>query len=359
MRRLTAEGVAPAEAAALGARTRRRATADRADAARARAPPRRRRPRHPGRPRRPGRPRPGPRRHAPGRRRRCATSSSAPSPSTAWSPPGTRAAAGARRHRRAARGHRAADRGRAPVLPLRLRGARRGAAARRRADPPRILLACADEEQHSLPLEALAAALAEAGVPAGCSAPGCRPALGDAGRPHRSGRGRALVADRPPPATRPARPRAAGPHRPLLVAAAGPGWPADLPAGVALLTGLTGCTANRPRRRVATLPLVTLRPDGIPVWSGAGRSRMLSKPPAGPDGSNTAKHCDCAMMAGPPSSSSGPGRRPFKAVARVRIPLGARYGASPSRARSCGAVGVLAALSRRRSRVQVPSGPQR
>src|SRR3954452_4058532 len=26
----------------------------------------------------------------------------------------------------------------------------------------------------------------------------------------------------------------------------------------------------------------------------------------------------------PPSSSSGPGRRPFKAVARVRIPLGAR-----------------------------------
>ncbi len=35
----------------------------------------------------------------------------------------------------------------------------------------------------------------------------------------------------------------------------------------------------------------------------------------------------------PPSSSSGPGRRPFKAVARVRIPLGAR-----TAARSCGAV---------------------
>src|ERR1700754_1430562 len=32
------------------------------------------------------------------------------------------------------------------------------------------------------------------------------------------------------------------------------------------------------------------------------------------------------MIAGPPSSSSGPGRRPFKAVARVRIPLGARSG---------------------------------
>ncbi len=70
-------------------------------------------------------------------------------------------------------------------------------------------------------------------------------------------------------------------------------------------------------------------------------------------------------MAGPPSSSSGPGRRPFKAVARVRIPLGVRpaqAGATPvtsaTSARSCGAVGVLAALSRRRSRVQVPSGPQ-
>ena len=61
----------------------------------------------------------------------------------------------------------------------------------------------------------------------------------------------------------------------------------------------------------------------------------------------------CAMIARPPSSSSGPGRRPFKAVARVRIPLGARF-----QARSCGAVGVLAALSRRRSRVQVPSGPR-
>ena len=36
-------------------------------------------------------------------------------------------------------------------------------------------------------------------------------------------------------------------------------------------------------------------------------------------------HIVYAMIAGPPSSSSGPGRRPFKAVARVRIPLGAQH----------------------------------
>ena len=36
------------------------------------------------------------------------------------------------------------------------------------------------------------------------------------------------------------------------------------------------------------------------------------------------RSCECAMMAELPSSSSGPGRRPFKAVARVRIPLGVR-----------------------------------
>jgi hypothetical protein len=34
-----------------------------------------------------------------------------------------------------------------------------------------------------------------------------------------------------------------------------------------------------------------------------------------------------------PSSSSGPGRRPFKAVARVRIPLGARPGSYRTRSR--------------------------
>ncbi len=69
-----------------------------------------------------------------------------------------------------------------------------------------------------------------------------------------------------------------------------------------------------------------------------------------------------------PPSSSGPGRCPFKAVTGIRIPLGAQSG---SRLRSAtvkvtsfvtrpGPVvqfGVHAALSRRRPRVQIPSGP--
>jgi hypothetical protein len=81
---------------------------------------------------------------------------------------------------------------------------------------------------------------------------------------------------------------------------------------------------------------------------------MLCRLPAGPGGSNTTENRK--ILVAKPPSSSGLGRRPFKAVARVRIPLGAQL--AYAGARSCGAVGVLAALSRRRSRVQVPSGPQ-
>jgi hypothetical protein len=58
-----------------------------------------------------------------------------------------------------------------------------------------------------------------------------------------------------------------------------------------------------------------------------------------------------------PPSSSGLGHRPFKAAARVRIPLGAQ---SPTVGDIRGPVeqlGVLATLSRWRSRVQIPSGP--
>jgi hypothetical protein len=65
-----------------------------------------------------------------------------------------------------------------------------------------------------------------------------------------------------------------------------------------------------------------------------------------------------AAMSVEPPSSSGLGHRPFKAAARVRIPLGARWG--PSLAAVHGPVeqlGVLATLSRWRSRVQIPSGP--
>ena len=67
-----------------------------------------------------------------------------------------------------------------------------------------------------------------------------------------------------------------------------------------------------------------------------------------------------ATMSAPwdePPSSSGLGRRPFKAVTGIRTPLGARR-RQPER--SSGPVvqfGVHAALSRRRPRVQIPSGP--
>ena len=104
---------------------------------------------------------------------------------------------------------------------------------------------------------------------------------------------------------------------------------------------------RRPRRP-ARSPQPAL--DG-PFWNWAGQAVCFLRPRR-PRASGKAER-------GAPSSSSGPGRRPFKAVARVRIPLGAPHHPSVGWgvARSCGAVGVLAALSRRRSRVQVPSGP--
>ncbi|BEL10466.1 MerR family transcriptional regulator [Actinoplanes sichuanensis] len=105
---------------------------------------------------------------------------------------------------------------------------------------PRVLLAAADEEQHTLPLEALAAALAENGVPSrllGARVPS-----------------RALLdaVDRTGPAVVVLWSQLPGtgdvtqlehllslPHPPLVVAAAGPGWPiADLPPLVTPLSGL-------------------------------------------------------------------------------------------------------------------------
>ena len=59
-----------------------------------------------------------------------------------------------------------------------------------------------------------------------------------------------------------------------------------------------------------------------------------------------------------PPSSSGLGHRPFKAAARVRIPLGARAGYGCTARGPVEQLGVLATLSRWRSRVQIPSGPQ-
>ncbi|MGW0436500.1 MerR family transcriptional regulator [Micromonospora sp. NPDC003197] len=113
------------------------------------------------------------------------------------------------------------------------------------AEPPRILLACADEEQHSLPLEALAAALAEIGVP--CRLLGARvptPALVEA--VNRTGPVAVVIWSHAPATADPGQLAAllASPRRPLLVAAAGPGWRlADLPGEVIHPTSLDGAVA--------------------------------------------------------------------------------------------------------------------
>ena len=59
-----------------------------------------------------------------------------------------------------------------------------------------------------------------------------------------------------------------------------------------------------------------------------------------------------------PPSSSGLGHHPFKVAARVRIPLGVRRNCVEYISGPVVKSGVHAGLSSRRSRVQVPSGPQ-
>jgi hypothetical protein len=107
-----------------------------------------------------------------------------------------------------------------------------------RPDPgrtARILLACADEEQHSLALEALAAALAERDLASrllGPRVPG--PALVDAVR--RTGPAGVIVWSHAPTTASVGQLElvAAARPRPLMIAAAGPGWSgADLPDHVA------------------------------------------------------------------------------------------------------------------------------
>ncbi|AEV81151.1 ycgE-like transcriptional regulator [Actinoplanes sp. SE50] len=108
------------------------------------------------------------------------------------------------------------------------------------AGSPRVLLAAADEEQHTLPLEALAAALAEGGVPSrlfGARVPS--QALLDAIA--RTGPAAVVLWSQRPATgivTQLTRVRDI-PHPPLVIAAAGPGWPHDLPSGITRLTGLT------------------------------------------------------------------------------------------------------------------------
>lgn len=102
------------------------------------------------------------------------------------------------------------------------------------AEPPRILLACADEEQHSLPTEALAAALAEAGVT--CRLLGARvppAALLDA--VSRTGPTAVLLWSHSAATGDPQQlaQLVSLPHRPVFVLAGGPGWPPDeLPKGI-------------------------------------------------------------------------------------------------------------------------------
>ncbi|NYT93517.1 MerR family transcriptional regulator [Salinispora sp. H7-4] len=100
--------------------------------------------------------------------------------------------------------------------------------------PPRILLSCADEEQHSLPLEALGAALAETGIAhrlLGARVP-VRALLEAV---NRTGPAAVVLWSQTRSTADPTQLTAllTGPHRPLLVFAAGPGWQADgLPTGV-------------------------------------------------------------------------------------------------------------------------------
>jgi MerR family transcriptional regulator, light-induced transcriptional regulator len=105
---------------------------------------------------------------------------------------------------------------------------------------PTVLLAAADEEQHTLPLEALAAALAEAGIPIrllGARVP--TSALLDA--IDRTGPDVVVLWSQSTPTgnTDQLAGAATSPRPPLLIGAAGPGWPAELPDGVARLTTLT------------------------------------------------------------------------------------------------------------------------
>jgi hypothetical protein len=105
---------------------------------------------------------------------------------------------------------------------------------------PRVLLAAADEEQHTLALEALAAALAETGVPTRLLGARVPPqALGDAMA--RTGPAAVVVWSQTPRTGNPDQLRRlqTGPHPPLLVAAAGPGWsPRELPTGIRTLDSL-------------------------------------------------------------------------------------------------------------------------
>jgi MerR family transcriptional regulator, light-induced transcriptional regulator len=106
------------------------------------------------------------------------------------------------------------------------------AIARPTARPARVLLACADDEQHSLPIEALAAALAERGV--GTRVLGARtPPAALQAAVRRTGPTAVFVWSQAPDTADPAQLRGllALRPRPVVIAAVGPGW-GEVPAGV-------------------------------------------------------------------------------------------------------------------------------
>ncbi|WP_433212070.1 MerR family transcriptional regulator [Dactylosporangium sp. CS-047395] len=100
--------------------------------------------------------------------------------------------------------------------------------------PVQILLSCADDEQHSLPLEAVAAALATDGVPSRSLGARVPPAALLAAV-RRTGPDAVLVWSHSPRTGAPEQLEAilAERTRPLVVAAGGPGWPRPfVPSGV-------------------------------------------------------------------------------------------------------------------------------
>jgi DNA-binding transcriptional MerR regulator len=100
--------------------------------------------------------------------------------------------------------------------------------------PVQILLACADEEQHSLPIEALAAALAATGVPTRMLGARVPPAA-LAAAVRRTGPSAVLVWSHRRSTGDPAQLDGilSARRRPVVVAAAGPGWSdSSLPAGI-------------------------------------------------------------------------------------------------------------------------------
>lgn len=123
---------------------------------------------------------------------------------------------------------------------------------------PQVLLACADEEQHSLPLEALAAALAERG--AACRLLGARvptAALVDAVA--RTGPLAVVLWSQLPATGQPGQLHTlmAGVRHAMLLIAAGPGWRRDaLPAGAVAPNSLDDAVA-------LVLPLLARSGTGV------------------------------------------------------------------------------------------------